>query len=134
VSSRRDLKTFACGIAHKFACSAQHYAWLAHHHGIKQVTIDLLTLHIEPLEFNIERNRILSGYCKENLLYLLNKWHHSTIVTTAVLIADFGIDDFREDGRFGPYIGESTFTVILTDDCGKKWIGVQRDDHVLAQG
>jgi hypothetical protein len=133
VASRRDLKTFACGIAHKFACSAQHYAWLAHHHDIQQVTIDLLTLHIEPAEFDIERNRILAGYCKENLLYLLNKWHHGTTVSTAVLIADFGIDDFRVDDRFGPCIGESIFTVILIDDCGKKWIGVHRDALVLAQ-
>lgn len=134
MTSRRDLKTFACGIAHKFACSAQHYAWLAHHHGIRQVTIDLLSLRIEPAEFNIERNRILAGQCRENLLYLLDRWHQSSIVPTAVLNAEFGIDDYSEDGRLCPCIGESIFTVILTDDCGKKWIGVHRDDHVLAQG
>ena len=134
MTSRRNLKTFACGIAHKFACSAQHYAWLAHHYGIRQVSIDLLSLRIEPAEFDIERNRILAGYCNENILYLLNRWHQSTIIATAVLIADFGINDYREDGRFGPCVGESTFSVILTDDCGKKWVGVHRDDHVLAQG
>lgn len=134
MSSRRDLKTFACGIAHKFACSAQHYAWLAHHHCIQQVTIDLISLHIEPAEFDIERNRILAGQCKENLLCLLNRWHQSTIVSSAVLIAEFGIEDYRQDGLLCPCIGESLFTVILTDDCGKKWIGVHKDTHVLAQG
>jgi len=133
MSSRRDLKTFACGIANKFAYSAQHYAWLAHHHGIQQVTIDLLSLHIEPAEFDIERNRILAGQCRENLLYLLNRWHQSTIVSTAILMANFGINDYREDALC-PCIGKSTFTVILTDDCGKKWIGEHRDEHVLAQG
>ncbi len=133
MSSRRNLKTFACGIAHKFACSAQHYAWLAHHYGIPQVTIDLLTLHIEPAKFDIERNRILAEQCRENLQYLLNSRQQSTTVSSAIIIAEFGIDTYREDVRLGPIIGESTFTVILTDDCGKKWRGAHKTELVLAQ-
>lgn len=57
---RKHIKSFASGIAHMFACSAQHYAWLAYQHRLLTVTIDLLELRIEPAEFDIERNRILA--------------------------------------------------------------------------
>jgi len=65
---RKHIKSFASGIAHMFACSAQHFAWLAYHHRLPTVTIDLLDLRIEPSEFDIERNRILAGMCQRTLL------------------------------------------------------------------
>ena len=52
---RKHIKSFASGIAHMFACSAQHYAWLAYQHRLPTVTIDLLELRIEPAEFEVRR-------------------------------------------------------------------------------
>jgi len=44
--SRKYIKSFASGIARMFACSAQHYAWIALHNHISDVKIDLLSLRI----------------------------------------------------------------------------------------
>lgn len=38
----KSFSSFASGIAHMFACSAQHYAWLAYQHQLLTVAIDLL--------------------------------------------------------------------------------------------
>ncbi len=122
--SRKHIKSFASGIAHMFACSAQHYAWLAYHHRLPTVTIDLLDLRIEPAEFDIERNRILAGMCQKTLLRNAGQLAPPGAVGTAVLSVHFGIDDYSEDGRSAS-IGRSVFTVILTDDRGKEW----RVDH-----
>ncbi|QVW35328.1 hypothetical protein KIP69_00310 [Geobacter sulfurreducens] len=65
---RKHIKSFASGIAHMFACSAQHYAWLAYQHQLLTVAIDLLELRIEPSEFDIERNRTLASMCQRTLL------------------------------------------------------------------
>lgn len=131
MTSRRDLKTYASGIAHKFSCSAQHYAWLAHHYGISRVNIDLFTLSINPPEFDIERNRILAEQCRENLLYLLKSLTTPASVNSALLFAEFGFHDYSKNGRFVATVGESTFSVILTDDRGKEWVGVQKDERIL---
>lgn len=131
--SRRYLKTFACGTAHKFASSAVHYAWLAHHYGIARVTIDLLALTIEPPEFNIRRNRILAGQCRDSLLCNAKRLKPPGAVTAATLAAEFGIHEHGVDDHF-EWIGPSTFTVILTDDRGKEWRGKITLDRVLAQG
>lgn len=123
---RKYIKGFANGIAHKFACSAEHYAWLAYHHQIPKVTIDLLALRIEPAEFDIERNRILAGMCQRTLLRNAEQLAPPGAVVSAILSAHFGIDDYAEDGRIAA-IGRSVFTAILTDDQGKEW----RVDHAL---
>jgi hypothetical protein len=123
---RKYIKSFAGGIAHMFACSAEHYAWLAYHHQIPTVTIDLLALRIEPAEFDIERNRILAGMCHRTLLRNTEQLAPPGAVVSAVLSAHFGIDDYAKDGRFAS-IGRSVFSTILTDDRGKEW----RVDHVL---
>ena len=73
---RKHIKSFASGIAHMFACSAQHYAWLAYHHRLPTVTFDLLELRIEPAAFDIERNRILAGMCQRTLLRNAGQPHH----------------------------------------------------------
>ena len=121
---RKHIKSFASGIAHMFACSAQHYAWLAYQHQLPTVTIDLLELRIEPSEFDIERNRILAGMCQRTLLQNAGQLAPPGAVASAVLSAHFGIDDYSDDGRSAS-IGRSVFTVILTDDRGKDW----RVDH-----
>jgi hypothetical protein len=122
---RKHIKSFASGIAHMFACAAQHYAWLAYQFQLPTATIDLLELRIEPAEFDIERNRILAGMCQKTLLRNVGQLAPPGAVASAVLFARFGIHDYSKDGRSAS-IGSSVFTVILTDERGKQW----RVDHV----
>ena len=129
---RKHIKSFASGIAHMFACSAQHYAWLAYHHRLPTVTIDLLELRIEPADFDIERNRILAGMCQRTLLRNAEQLAPPGTVVTAVLSAHFGIDDYSEDARSAS-IGRSIFTVILTDDRGKEWRVDHAEERMLIQ-
>lgn len=130
---RRHLKCFASGTAHMFSCSAVHYAWLAHHYGIRRVTIDLLTLTIEPTEFNIKRNRILAEMCRASLLRNLAKLTPPATCTSALLVADFGIEDHSVRGR-SEWIGKTTFSVSLVDDRGKEWCCRLVSETFLAQG
>ena len=129
---RKHIKSFASGIAHMFACSAQHYDWLAYQHRLLTVTIDLLELRIEPAEFDIERNRILAGMCQRTLLRNAGQLAPPGAVVTAVLSVHFGIDDHSEDGRSAS-IGRSVFTVILTDDRGKAWRVDHAEERMLIQ-
>ena len=129
---RKHIKSFASGIAHMFACSAQHYAWLAYQHRLLTVTIDLLELRIEPAEFDIERNRILAGMCQRTLFRNAGQLAPPGAVVTAVLSAHFVIDDHSEDGRSAS-IGRSVFTVILTDDRGKAWRVDHAEERMLIQ-
>jgi hypothetical protein len=68
---RKQLNGIAASIAHKFAASAEHFAYLAAHYRCSVVTINLLTRDIDPVEFDIERNRNLVGLCAENLQLLV---------------------------------------------------------------
>ena len=129
---RKHIKSFASGIAHMFACSAQHYAWLAYQHRLPTVTIDLLGLRIEPAGFDIERNRILAGMCQKTLLRNAGQLAPPGTVVTASLSAYFGIDDYSEDGRSAS-MGRSVFTVILTDDRGKEWRVDHAEERMLIQ-
>ncbi|WP_027389310.1 hypothetical protein [Chrysiogenes arsenatis] len=117
--NRRYIKSFASGLANMFAGSALHYAWLALHHQIRAVTIDLLELRIEPTVFDIERNRILAGMCRDLLLRNIRRLASPGAVVAAKLSAHFGIDTYIEG--VWPSIGMSTFIVELTDDRGKVW-------------
>ena len=129
---RKHIKSFASGIAHMFACSAQHYAWLAYRHRLPTVAIDLLKLRIEPSEFDIERNRTLAGMCQRTLLRNAGQLALPGVVALAVLSAHFGIDDYSEDGSSAS-IGRSVFTVILTDDRGKEWRVDHAEERMLIQ-
>lgn len=129
---RKHIKSFASGIAHMFACSAQHYAWLAYQHRLPTVTIDLLELRIEPAEFDIERNRILAGMCQRTLLRNAGQLAPPGAVVKAVLSAHFGIDDYSEDGGSAS-IGRSILTMILTDDRGKDWRVDHAEERMLIQ-
>ncbi len=130
---RRHLKSFASGIAHMFASSAVHYAWLAHHYGCPRVTIDLLTLEIEPAEFNINRNRILAGMCRNSLLKSIKRLKPPACVTSANLVAEFGIQDYVLTNGI-EWIGRTLFTVTLTDDRGREWAVVNCLNKMLTQG
>lgn len=131
-ASRRLLKGFAHDIAYKFARSTQHFAWLALRHRTRRVEIELFSPRIEPGLFDIGRNRVLAKMCRDNLAELLARLVPPATVSKAVLVADFGIDDVREVwGIQSSSIGRSTFTVVLTDDRGKEWVGTVTDEQVL---
>jgi hypothetical protein len=131
--SRRDLKSFASGTINMFASSAQHYAWLAHYHGIDHLEIDLFTLLIKPEQFDIERNRVLAGYCRNSLMRNIARLTAPAAVTSARLIADFGINDFKEGEHGNASIGKTVYSLVLTDDRGKNWTATITDLRVLAQ-
>jgi len=131
--SRRELTGIARSMADKFSVSLQHYAWLARKHGIKTVSIDLMAPRISPEPFDNERNRILADMCRENLNELLQRLPPPAKVMSADLTADFtiqGAADGEQSGEMGP----TTVTVVLTDERGKKWLGVNRTETTLAQG
>lgn len=128
----KHIKSFASGIAHMFACSAQYFAWLAFQHRLPTVSIDLLELRIEPSEFDIERNRTLAGMCQRTLLRNAGQLAPPGAVVTASLSAHFGIDEYSEDGRSAS-IGRSVFTVILIDDRDKEWRVDHAEERILIQ-
>ncbi len=128
MTSRREMKSWASGIANIFTCSANHYAWLACHHRLERITIDLINLHITPPEFDIERNRILAGYCRDCLFRNMQQLIPPANITEAILVADFEISRVVEGGNI-----PLTTTVTLTDERGKKWICALKDNGVLAQ-
>ena len=129
---RNYLSSFAYGIAFKFACSAEHYAWLAHLHRISEVNIDLLTMIVEPEEFDIERNRILAAMCRTNLLDNVRKIPPPFCLTRATLSAFFGIDDYAKN-RHIESKGKSVFTVIVGDEHGRAWQGEHIESRMLIQ-
>ena len=122
---RKHIKSFASGIVHMFACSAQHYAWLAHEHGLPKVTIDLLGLRIAPAEFNTDRNRVLAEMCQRTLFRNTEKLAPPSSVVSAILSAQFDLDNYSE-GNGTATTGKCLFSLVLTDEQGKRW----RVEHV----
>ena len=123
---RRNLKGFACNIAHQFSCSAYHYAWMAYRYNIPVVTIDLLSLRINPPEFDIRRNRILAGMLQTTLLRNIQLLRHPESVVAAILTSNLVMDDDGIEGQ-NPKPREMIYTVTLTDDRGKEWIAVRKE-------
>ena len=121
MTRRRELRGFAQSIAHKFSCSAEHYAFLAMHHNEPTVTIDLLTVAISPSVFDIERNRILAGFCRENLLQLVKKLAPVEL-QMATLTAWFDNDNIKPHMK-NYWYGWSRIVVELTDESGRSWTG-----------
>ena len=128
MTSRREIKSWASGIANKFSDSASHYAWLACYFRIDRITIDLIALQITPSEFDIERNRILAGYCRDCLFRNMRKLVQPAAINEAKLVADFAINSV-----VGGSCVPLTTTVALTDDRNKKWICAIKRTGVLIQ-
>ncbi len=116
--TRKYIKSFASGLAHQFAHSAEHYAWLAYIWGVREVRIDLLELRIEPARFDIFRNRNLVERSRITLLQNVAQLVPPAAVVKAELVACFGVGELKEGWPFCE-IGASTFTVTLTDELGK---------------
>lgn len=129
---RKQIKSFASGIAHMFASSAQHYGWLAYRHRLPVVTIDLLAICIRPAEFDIERNRNLAVMCRKTLLKNVQRLAPPGTVVAAILHVNFGIDDYVLDG-LSATIGRSVVTVTLTDERGREWQAEHVQERTLVQ-
>lgn len=127
---RRYLKSFAGGIAHMFSASAEHYAYLAWDRRVPRVTIDLLSLAIDPPEFDIPRNRNLAWMCQQSLFSSALQLFPSAKVVKAVLTADFDLDTPWPEAP-GGHLGPSVYSVILTDERGKEWRGENRRKDTL---
>ena len=72
---RKHIKSFASGIAHMFACSAQHYAWLAYQNQLPTVTIDLLELRIDPLNSTLKGTGFLPRCVRARSTETPGNWH-----------------------------------------------------------
>lgn len=123
MASHKIIKNFAYGIAQKFSCSAAHFCYLACKHAEYVVNIDLLSGTIEPEVFNIERNRTLVGYCRDNLLALTTE--NRLPIQTAFLIARFS-----ETGVTNSAL--SRIEVRITDDTGKVWVGFHEEQQLVS--
>lgn len=130
---RRYIKSFASGIAGSFSSAANHYAWLAYQCKSPYVIVDLLSPKIHPAEFDIERSRNLANMCRRQLQRNIKSLSPPGSVTSAVLTAEFRIDDIHQDGQTTT-VGESIFTVTLVDDRGKEWRVELKIEEILAQG
>lgn len=135
MSIYKQLKGYAYNIAHKFSCSAEYFCFMALRDNVPVLTIDLLTSEIKPESFDIERNQILVGHCRDNLLYLVN--NHAVKLQNAKLTVYFTEDGYsqinsirHEDGYY--LIGSVRYEVILTDERGKNWVGVLQKANQLA--
>ncbi|ABB38647.2 hypothetical protein Dde_1850 [Oleidesulfovibrio alaskensis G20] len=130
---RKYIKSFASGIAHMFAYSAEHYAWLAYRYQAPSVTIDIWSQRIEPGLFDIERNRILAGMCQQALQRNVTRLAPPAEVVSATVSARFGIENYLKDGNSAS-IGRSVFTAVLVDECGKQWQAGYVEERMLIEG
>jgi hypothetical protein len=99
---------------------------MAYHYSIPVVTIDLLSLRINPPEFDIRRNRILAGMLQTTLLRNSTLLKNPGAVVAAILTSNLVMDDYGVEGQY-PKPLEMIYTATLTDDRGKEWIGVRKD-------
>lgn len=113
------LRGIAYNVAHVFAGSCEHYANMACEHQVRNVEIDLLADDIEPIVFDIRRNRILAERCGRMLADQVAR----TIgikLQAARLVLDSRFDE-PADGMVDAFV-----TVTITDDRGKDWGGDRR--------
>lgn len=122
MSHYKKLKGFACSIAHKFSCSAEYFCFMSYRDKQPVVNIDLLSLKIEPDSFNIERNRILVGYCRDNLLKLTER--HGLIIKNATLTCYFTENPTT-------ILNPARFEVCIIDEMDKEWCGVYEEPEQL---
>lgn len=115
----KHLRNVARNIAHKFSVSAQHFAELSVKNGYIDVTMDFISGEITPSLFDIERNRILVGYCKTNFFDLLTN-DERQMLRSVTLLAHF------EEGE-GSIFGDFTLTIIL--DNGRELSGSVRGSY-----
>ncbi|WP_114416943.1 hypothetical protein [Marinospirillum perlucidum] len=82
----KRLRNIARNIAHKFSVSANHFAYLASSSEYQYAEIDLCSGQIIPVEYNLERNRILVEQCRSNLFCLLRDNEVSEIETVFLTV------------------------------------------------
>lgn len=110
---KKELNGIAASIAHKFASSAEHFAYLAAQHHCARVAIDLITGIIHPDLFNIDRNQHLVTLCAKNLRTLTAP----DTLAQAQLVAHF--DSTPQDTMMAC----GTFTLKLVTTAGQEASG-----------
>lgn len=128
MSRYRKLRGFAYSIAHQFAHSAEHFAYMAIRDGVPIVSVDLLAGTISPASFEIYRNQNVVRRAQNTLKRIIND-PVPVILRRSVLLADFGVDKFH--GESIQFIGETRFEVILTDEFDRNWVGTYKRSHQL---
>ena len=114
----QKIRHAACGVAQKFAVSAEHFAFLADIHSVHQTEIDLLSGDISPPDMNIERNRIHVNRCVE---YFKNQLVE--LVGLSVLSAILAVKFTDYVGHGSSRICKAEFLVTITECDGRKWYG-----------
>lgn len=114
----QKIRHVACGVAQKFAVSAEHFAFLAGIHSVYQTDIDLLSGEISPSDMNIERNRIHVNRCVEYFQNQLVELVGLSVVSAilAVKFADYV-------GHGSSRVCKAEFLVTITGCDGGKWYG-----------
>ncbi|MEA1938152.1 MAG: hypothetical protein U9N14_03550 [Pseudomonadota bacterium] len=127
----RDIKGLLYELVRQFTDACCHYAWVAHHHREPVVRIDLLSAAIHPPLFDFERNQCLARQCYGNLQTQAKKLAPPRRIISAELIAEFNIDDFRQEEKVMDRIGPSIITVILVDDRGHEWRNSHTEPYIF---
>lgn len=127
---RKYIKSFASGIAFQFACSADHFAWLAWQEGLPVTLVDLISGRIMPEWLEIDRNLNLVQLCHSSLLYSLKRLKPPAMILSAKIEIRFGLTGYQHDSHI-PEPGGASYTVILTDDRNKDWQVTHYEKKVL---
>ena len=89
MGNAKQLNGIARNIAHKFAYSAEHFAWLSRQKKSPEIIINLMDGGITPAaHFTISRNMNLVSACMENLHLLIEK-QYAKPIASAVLTVRF---------------------------------------------
>lgn len=128
MSRYRKLRGFAYSIAHQFAHSAEHFAYIAIRDDVPIVSIDLLAGTISPQSFEIYRNQNVVRRSQSTLKCVIN-YPLPVTLKRAILLAYFGVD--KSYGESIQFLGEPRFEVTLTDEFDRHWVGTYKRSHQL---
>lgn len=104
----KHLRNVARNIAHKFSVSSMYFAELSANNDFIDVEIELISESIMPLLFDIERNRILVKYCKDNFYYLLTDMEKQRLKTATLKAHFYSIEEI--------IFGDFTLVITLDND------------------
>jgi hypothetical protein len=129
---RKRIKSFASGIAHMIARSAQRYAGWGATTGRRRSQLTSWNRESNPLISTLRGTGFLPGCVSEHSSETPGDWRHQALWLRRISLPNFGIDDYSGDGRSAS-IGGFIFTVALTDDRGKEWRVDHADERMLIQ-
>ena len=107
MGNAKQLNGIARNIAHKFAYSAEHFAWLARQQKTPEIVINLVDGKVTPSNFTISRHMNLVSACMENLHLLIEK-QYAKPIASALLTVRFQPGEKTMSGSFN-------LTIVLPD-------------------